>query len=195
MDEEFLRLNVALAEHRLDKLAVEMRDAGSSQVELYTIFSRFYQILADANSSEADMDCVLDVLDRIWGWCADDAKFFTEPLTDAAVARYQQESALSRLVLPYGWFYPSPNERAALERELQLELPAQHLLYHKPVEVIAHRRGATDDILCRHLDEPQRYTVVHLTWAMKTEINAGFPTVEADGTWQDFLNYENKFGA
>ena len=47
------------------------------------------------------------------------------------------------------------------------------------VEVVAHREG-TDDILCRHLDELSRFTVVHLTWLGREEIDTQHPAVEAD---------------
>ncbi len=97
-------------------------------------------------------------------------------------------------ILPKGWFYATSEEGASLWRELQTELSEGHILFQKPVQVIAHRNGATDDILCRHLDKPNRYTVVHLTWSMKTEINEKHPTVEMDVSFQDFMNYEKKFG-
>ena len=97
-------------------------------------------------------------------------------------------------VLPESWFYATPEDSTALWNELQVELPEGHILFRKPVKVIAHRDGATDDILCNYLDEPDRFTVVHLTWSMKTEINEKFPTIEIDGSFEDFLNYENKFG-
>ena len=67
------------------------------------------------------------------------------------------------------------------------------MLFQKQVNVIAHRNGATNDILCNHLMEPFRYTVVHLTWSQKTEINEKFPMLEVDGSFEDFQNYEKKW--
>lgn len=58
--------------------------------------------------------------------------------------------------LPEGWFYATPEEQKSLWQELKKELPEGHLLFNKSVQVIAHRDGATDDILCQHLDEPNR---------------------------------------
>lgn len=95
--------------------------------------------------------------------------------------------------LPEGWFYATSEERESLEEELQKELPQGHLLHNKRVQVNGHRDGATDDILCQHLDELDRYTVIHLSWSMKAEIDARFPTVEVDGSYQDFLAYERRF--
>lgn len=103
------------------------------------------------------------------------------------------DDTLEREILPEGWFYATSGERESLYEELQRELPQVHLLFKKPVQVIAHRAAATDDILCRRLDEPGRYTVIHLTWAMKMEIDARYPTIEVDGRFQDFLAYERRF--
>lgn len=96
--------------------------------------------------------------------------------------------------LPLGWFVSSPIDAELLSAELQRELPYGHLLYHIPINVIAHREG-TDDILCAHQGDPERFTVIHLTWIGRTEINSSHPTVESDGTFEDFLNYERRFGA
>jgi hypothetical protein len=68
-------------------------------------------------------------------------------------------------------------------------LPPGHLLYGLPVSTFATRRG-TDDVLFRHRDDPSRFTVVHLSWLGRTEINAQHPTVEFDGTFQEFLEEE-----
>ncbi|MBK8900644.1 MAG: hypothetical protein IPM53_05660 [Anaerolineaceae bacterium] len=103
------------------------------------------------------------------------------------------DETLDKEPLPLGWFYATPEERESLEEELQKELPQGHLLFNKLVQVIAHRAGATDDILCQHLEEPDRYTVIHLTWSMKTEINEKHPTVEVDGRFPHFLAYEQRF--
>ena len=94
------------------------------------------------------------------------------------------------LSLPRGWFPTSETESKALQAELQKELPPGHLLFGKDVEVVAHRDGATDDILVRHVGEPGRYTVIHLTWAGRREVDASHPGVEMDGSWGDFLDYE-----
>lgn len=95
--------------------------------------------------------------------------------------------------LPEGWVYATVEESQSLWNELQTELSQRHLLFEKPVQVIAHRRGATDDILCKHIDEADHYTVIHLTWSMKTEIDERFPMVEVDGSFSEFVDYESNF--
>ena len=94
--------------------------------------------------------------------------------------------------LPEGWYTSVGDEKEYRTLELNRELPKGHLLFGKKVEVVAHREG-TDDILCRHHDEAHRFTVIHLSWIGKTEINAQHPWVEVDGTWNDFLDYEGRW--
>jgi len=55
--------------------------------------------------------------------------------------------------------------------------------------VIAHRDDR-DDVLFRRLDEPDRFTVIHLTWIRKQEINAQHPSVCFDGTFEQFVARE-----
>lgn len=95
--------------------------------------------------------------------------------------------------LPEGWFLATDEESSNLHDELLRELSEGHLLQAKPLTVVASRRGATDDILCRHLGETERYTVIHLSWSMKTEINSDHPFVEMDGSFSDFLDYEDRW--
>ncbi|QDT16057.1 hypothetical protein [Alienimonas californiensis] len=94
--------------------------------------------------------------------------------------------------LPEGWYASNERHAARLYNELQLELPPGHVLYGKPVEIVAHREG-TDDVLCRHKQEPGRFTVIHLSWAMKEEVNPEHPWVEDDGDYESFLRYEASF--
>jgi hypothetical protein len=96
----------------------------------------------------------------------------------------------SRPALPVGWFYPDSEIAKSLHDELQRELPPGHLLTGRPIETFAWREHATDDVLFRHIQEPERFTVIHLSWLGRTEINAQHPTVEFDGTFAEFLNQE-----
>ena len=95
--------------------------------------------------------------------------------------------------LPEGWFLSDNEEAAVRHEELQKELPEGHLLYRTPVAVVARREG-TDDILCHHERDWDRFTVIHLSWIGRTEINAEHPTVEVDGDFDAFLEYESAFG-
>jgi len=91
--------------------------------------------------------------------------------------------------LPDGWDWPDADEAVNLHAELQRELPPGHLLYGVPVVTFAMRDGI-DDVLFRHRDEPDRFTVIHLSWLGRTEINAQHPTVEFDGSFSEFLEEE-----
>jgi len=94
--------------------------------------------------------------------------------------------------LPEGWFYPDVRIAESLHAELQQELPSGHLLHGRVVQTFAWREGATDDVLFRHVDQPARFTVIHLSWAGKQDINVQHPTVEFDGTFEAFVAEEER---
>jgi hypothetical protein len=91
--------------------------------------------------------------------------------------------------LPNGWFRPDADEVLSLHAELQRELPPGHILYGVPVLTFAMRRG-NDDVLFRHRNEPNLFTVIHLSWLGRTEINARHPTVEFAGSFSGFIAWE-----
>ena len=93
------------------------------------------------------------------------------------------------LDLPKGWLPPNSEKAVQLYKELQKELPDGHILYNKAVTVVAHREG-TDDILCQYKDDETHFTVIHLTWSGKKEVDKGYPYVECDGSFNDFLEYD-----
>lgn len=95
-----------------------------------------------------------------------------------------------RPALPEGWYYPDAGTAQDLYAELQRELPPGHMLYGRPMGTFAWREGGTDDVLFQHLDHRTKFTVIHLSWLGKTEINALHPTVEFDGTFEEFLAEE-----
>jgi hypothetical protein len=80
----------------------------------------------------------------------------------------------------------------SLYAELQREVPPGHLLYGRALETIAYRQDQ-DDVLFRHQDEPERFTVIHLTWIRQREINAEHPSVCFDGTFPEFIAREGRF--
>jgi hypothetical protein len=96
--------------------------------------------------------------------------------------------------LPEGWFWPDADESESLHKELQSELPPGHLLYGLQIRVFATRRGI-DDVLFRHVDMPDRFTVIHLTWLGRTEIDKFHPTVEFDGSFSEFLEEDGRITA
>lgn len=101
-----------------------------------------------------------------------------------------RDPALPCPALPSGWSYPDDETAQYLYAELRRELHPGHRLAGRPAETFAWRDGATDDVLFRHTHEPDRFTVIHLSWLGRTEINAGFPAVEFDGAFAGFLAEE-----
>lgn len=122
----------------------------------------------------------------------DQIEVLTNGEIDTLRKHYHKNLEILPESLPERWFFASSEESAFLWNELQKELPKGHILFHIPLKVIATQNYVTDNILCKHLSEPDRYTVVHLTWSTKTETNENFPAVEVDGSFEDFLNYEKK---
>jgi hypothetical protein len=92
---------------------------------------------------------------------------------------------LSDANLPRGWFMLDDTLARALETELANELPPVHYLKGVPVQAIA-KDEASDDALFRHVNEPDHWSVVHLTWIGKQE-RAPFPAVPFTGTLAEFL--------
>jgi hypothetical protein len=92
----------------------------------------------------------------------------------------------------WGWHYPDAAIAQSLHAELQRELPRGHLLYGRAVETVAYRQDQ-DDVLFRHQDEPDRFTVIHLTWIRKREITVEHPSVCFDGTFAEFFAGEERF--
>ena len=97
----------------------------------------------------------------------------------------------SPIALPHGWEYLEADEAAGRVAELKRELPPTHLLFGIDVETFAARIG-DDDTLFRHTSSRDRFTVVHLTWLGREEINAKHPSVDFDGTFAEFLAREQR---
>ena len=91
--------------------------------------------------------------------------------------------SINRSTLPAGWYYPTETEA----QSLHAELPPGHLLSD------SRSRRLQDDVLFRHLDESDRFTVVHLTWIRKQEMDAKHPSVCFDGTFERFFAEEERF--
>ncbi|MGQ0672102.1 MAG: hypothetical protein ACT4N2_04380 [Hyphomicrobium sp.] len=96
--------------------------------------------------------------------------------------------------LPAGWSGLATEHAAGLVERLQWEISRDHLLAGVAVEAVA-RRDANDDVLYRHVADPSRYSVVHLTWASRPETTPFFPSVEFDGTFAGFVESERRLAA
>ncbi len=99
------------------------------------------------------------------------------------------ESADGLPTLPPGWVYPEPDWAASILAEFHREMTPGHLLHGRRVELLAAREG-NDDVLFGHVDEPGRFTVIHLTWCGREEIDANHPWVEFDGDFAGFTAWE-----
>lgn len=93
------------------------------------------------------------------------------------------------LSLPEGWSSLDPELAAKLVARLAFEVSGRHVLAGVALVAVA-RRHANDDVLYRHVSDPERYTVVHLTWGSRRETTPFFPSVEFDGPLSEFLEYE-----
>jgi hypothetical protein len=94
--------------------------------------------------------------------------------------------APDNLPLPPTW-QPLTTDRAKLLlAELRAELPAGHVLQGVPVHAVAEAVG-NDDVLFRHCNDPVRFTVVHLTYRGRPELDARSPAVRVDGSWLEFI--------
>lgn len=91
--------------------------------------------------------------------------------------------------LPEGWRRLDAQGSAGLTRELQRELAPGHPLEGLALGAIAARIGP-DDVLYRHLGVPDRFTVVHLTWASRRERTPDFPSIEFGGASAEFLAFD-----
>ena len=76
----------------------------------------------------------------------------------------------------------------ALKTELKLELPDNHILNNKPIELVA-RKTNNDDIVLEL--ENERIAVVHLTWKSKKEVD-GYPITRIYKDKVDFWKKEMK---
>ncbi|RUM71565.1 MAG: hypothetical protein DSZ07_00005 [Sulfurovum sp.] len=85
-----------------------------------------------------------------------------------------------------GW-YLTDEEDDPYTKELYIELSEGHELYGQHLRVIAHQDRVHDDVLCKHLEQEDYYSMVHLTWSQRAELEA-YPTHDTGLTWEDFLN-------
>ncbi len=82
---------------------------------------------------------------------------------------------------------------SGIAEEIAVEVSAEHPLFGVAVEMVAHD-VAFDDVLCQHVEDPERFTELHLTWARRAE-SFGLPSIECDGGWEDFLRLQQAISA
>ena len=81
------RFEMSLTSANLVTLVNEMKGEGLSQLEIYDRFEHFRAMLRET-SREKDEDTVIDILDRIVGWCSPQAKLFTRSLSNEEIESY-----------------------------------------------------------------------------------------------------------
>jgi hypothetical protein len=96
------------------------------------------------------------------------------------------------VVLPDGWVRTSVERSQQLINELNRELAPDHILAGVLLEAVADRDGASDDVLFRRLDKPGRFTVVHLTWRGRIEIDRRWPHIVFEGTFDEFIEFDSQ---
>jgi hypothetical protein len=96
--------------------------------------------------------------------------------------------------LPDGWRRLGPEEAAGRLRVLKGEMSAHHPLSGVDLEATA-ARTSNDDVLYRHVSDPARLTIVHLTWTGRRQTTPDFPSVEFDGSYAEFLEQERRLAA
>lgn len=148
----------------LYRLACELRDSGSSQVEVYLLFSYFQQRLSP---EDPRYDAVVDNMDVTWGgpWAKGYGLFPTE-LNEAALPEH-------RVVAPPPWVALDAAGNVGLEHELALEIGPDHVLANRAGRAL-FRRGDCDDTLFAVRNSPE-VALVHLTWSSSRE-PSGFPS-------------------
>lgn len=99
---------------------------------------------------------------------------------------------ITKAALPRGWFLLEGDIARGFEAELASELPPVHDLKGVPVQAIA-KDDASDDALFRHTNEPDHWSVVHLTWISKPE-QPPFPAVVFTGTFAEFYKQYHSEG-
>jgi hypothetical protein len=73
--------------------------------------------------------------------------------------------------------------------ELAVELHPAHPLFGVEVQIVAHDLH-DDNVVCQHVNDSDRFTTVHLTWS-RSEETGTCPTIECDGSWQTFLDWNS----
>lgn len=95
-------------------------------------------------------------------------------------------SHLSNIQFTKPWHAVEDSQVEQIIAELQRELSADHLLFEQPFRVVARRQDC-DDFLFRFGHSPERYAVVHLTWASKRESSSKRPATAVFDSLDQFV--------
>src|SRR5258706_11895187 len=102
------------------------------------------------------------------------------------ISRAPMNIPANHLEIPKAWGWYCPNEHLAqiLRAQLRRSLPERDFL---SLELLSYHQDR-DDVLLRHQDQPDRFTVIHLTQQTATMQS---PAV-FDGSFSDFVAREHK---
>jgi len=157
------RLQEAVPHDALLTLARELRDCGSSQLDLYCIFSCFQQRLSP---EDPRYDAIVDTMDLIWsGERAKGSGLFSSALDEASVQ-------VDRVAPPAPWVAIGVSGHVGLEQELAREVGPGHVLADRAGRALMRADG--DDVLFAVRRSPE-VALVHLTWSGSRE-PPGFPS-------------------
>ena len=81
-------------ESQLLALAFQWKSQGMTQLAAFEVFHSYYTSLLGVEAEEIT-DAYEFVLDRIWGWCAPDAKIFDGTMTNEEWREYQESKGTS----------------------------------------------------------------------------------------------------
>lgn len=90
------------------------------------------------------------------------------------------------------WLPLSAGRATQLLAELHRETVAGHRLHGVALKALAVA-SANDDVLFQHSENPERFSVVHLTWKQGPEPNPMWPAIEFDGTWPELVADQQRF--
>src|SRR5690349_680888 len=94
-----------------------------------------------------------------------------------------------QIPIEWGWYYPKTHLVQVLTKDLQFDLPPEDLPLGRTLELIAFNEGL-HDVLLRHLDNSDKFSVIHLSTAHQRKTNANQPSVRFIGTFQEFAAIE-----
>jgi len=82
-----------LSSGNLVGLVEQMKAEGFNQLEIYDSFEEFRAILRKTHR-EQDENVVMDIMDRLVGWCSPNAKLFTQSLSNEEIDAYRKRKAI-----------------------------------------------------------------------------------------------------
>jgi hypothetical protein len=169
-------LREANPDNALHRLALALRDNGSTQLELYALF---VHLLRRLSPEDPRYDAVADNAELVWGgpW-AKGADLFPNELTHESVKS-------ERSAPPAPWIEIDVYDDRPQEQELARELAPGHILENRAGRALM-RRTDCDDVLFAVRNSAE-VALVHLTWSGNRE-QPGFPHTRIFASMLDWFD-------